>query len=84
MTPIDYAPLELVHAELEYFTRMSYIRKFQYKRTQSLAVYVQYLALQNEIKRLKDQAEDIVTALCPKHGNERKKVRRNFKKEGIF
>lgn len=63
---IDYRPLEWIFADLEFYTRLSSIRRLQYERTQTPAIYVQYLELQNEVKRLQDILQKIMR--CPKHG----------------
>ena len=53
MEPINYL-LELKYTEeLEFCNRMSVIRLNQFHRTERLSLYVQYIALQNEIKRLR-------------------------------
>lgn len=68
LEPIDYL-LEFKYCEeLRFCNRMSAIRLYQYQRTQNLPIYVQYVALQNEMKRLRTLLNSMYS---PKNGSEK-------------
>lgn len=62
----DYRPLEQIYAQLEFYTRSCSLRRFQYERLKRPEIYVQYLELQEEVKRLQDILQKVLR--CPKHG----------------